>query len=197
MSELSPIYDKPRRLRGGPWGVILVIAFILTAVFLWIGYDIYPYWTRSYGKEIAFNRAMFFNAIAQPISFSHRLHVTDKQIDCYYCHPYVERSLNAGLPTGQKCLGCHNHIIPSHQEIQLLKGYVNSGVEIPWIRVYYNPDHVFFPHYRHIKKGLRCQECHGEVEKVDRLHKVTFYMGFCIECHKRKNASRECVACHQ
>lgn len=185
------------RLRGGIWGPLLVLAFVVfVGVFLY-GIYLYPQTARRYGHEVRFNRAMFGPGIAQPIPFAHRLHVTDKEIDCFYCHPYGERSLNAGLPSVAKCLGCHDYIIPEHQEILKLKGYRERNENLPWIRVYYNPDHVYFPHFRHLKKGVQCQECHGEVERADRLHQVTFYMGYCIDCHQQREASLECVACHQ
>ena len=140
---------------------------------------------------------MFGRALEQPIAFSHRLHVTDKQIDCYYCHPNAERALSPGMPSVELCLGCHNYIIPEHEEILKLKAFHEAGQGVPWVRVYYNPDHVWFPHYRHILKKVECHECHGEVEMADRLRKVTFYMGMCISCHREREASMECVACHQ
>lgn len=132
----------------------------------------------------------------QPIAFSHRLHVTDKGIDCYYCHSYPERSLNAGLPPAETCLGCHRHIIPEHPEIRKLRGFAAAAEPIPWVRVFYCPDHTFFPHYRHIGKGVACTECHGAVPARDRLGTHTFYMGMCISCHEQRGASRECTACH-
>lgn len=189
--------QEPRRLRGGIWGPLLALAFVLTGLAFLVLTYVSPHLSRGYGKEIAFHRAMFGAALVQPIAFSHRLHVTDKQIDCYYCHAFPERSMHSGLPSADKCLACHQYIIPEHQEIRVLKGFKARGETIPWVRVYYNPDHVYFPHFRHINKGVECQECHGQVEKVDRLHQVTFYMGFCLECHDRKQASRDCAACHQ
>ena len=192
-----PEREAPRRLRGGAWGPLLVLLFVVVAVLTPLGIYVYPSYTRSYGQKLPFKRAMFGAALAQPVAFSHRLHVTDKQIDCLYCHSTAERSLNAGLPAVQKCLGCHDHIIPDHEEIQKLRAYQRAGRELPWVKVYYNPDHVFFPHYRHLGKGVKCQECHGEVERVDRLRKVTVYMGFCLACHKERNAPRTCTACHQ
>jgi len=185
-----------RRLRGGPWGPILAVVFVLLAVGLAAGRYVWSSWERGYGHQLRFNNAMFGRALAQPISFSHRLHVTDKQIDCYYCHPHGERALSPGMPAAQICLGCHNYIIPEHEEILKLKAYYAAGQEIPWVRVYYSPEHVKFPHYRHLTKGVECRECHGEVEKADRLRKVTFYMGMCIACHREREASLECFACH-
>ena len=187
----------PRRLRGGLGGPLWFLVFIVSAGALFFGIYVYPSTTRSYGHDIAYNEGMFGPRIEQPIAFSHRVHVTDKEIDCFYCHPYGERSMNTGLPTADKCLGCHKHIIPEHEEILKLKAYKAGGEPIPWERIYYNPDHVFFPHFRHLHKDVACQECHGEVERADRLHQVTFYMGFCINCHKERDASLECTACHQ
>jgi hypothetical protein len=175
---------------------VLVLAFVATSVLMALELLVWRGPPRAYGHDMAFDDEMFGSPLAQPIAFSHRLHVTDKEIDCFYCHPYGERSQNAGLPAVAKCMGCHDHIIPTHREIVKLKGYRDRGEGISWVRVYYNPDHAFFPHYRHLGKGVKCQECHGEVEQVDRLRQVTFYMGFCLECHREREASVDCTACH-
>jgi hypothetical protein len=186
-----------RLARVFPWRAALILGFAGAAVLLFYGYYVHPGTVRNYGHQVGYSDAMFGDPIAQPIPFSHRLHVTDKQIDCFYCHPFGERSVNAGLPSVDKCLGCHDYIIPEHEEIIKLRGYKERGESLPWKRVYYNPDHVFFPHFRHLAKDVACQECHGEVERADRLFQVTFYMGFCIDCHQERGASLECVACHQ
>ena len=54
----------------------------------------------------------------QPIPFSHRVHAGVKNIQCRYCHPYVDRSNHPGLPPVEKCLHCHNYIIANHPEIK-------------------------------------------------------------------------------
>ncbi|RJO65953.1 MAG: cytochrome c family protein [Myxococcales bacterium] len=195
--SVAAVNDTKHWLRGGAGGPLLLVALVVVAVAFLFFYYLYPGLHRGYGDKIPFARAIFGGALEQPIPFSHRLHATDKEIACQYCHPYTERSMNAGLPTIGKCLGCHDHIIPEHEEILKLKVYREAGATLPWKRVYYNPDHVFFPHYRHIAKGVQCTECHGEIEQVDRLRQATFYMGMCINCHRRKNAPITCVACHQ
>lgn len=194
---MSALVAWLRRWRGGLWGLALVGSIVVVALALIGGLYLRPSVARGYGLRLAYNSAMFGPAIAQPIAFSHRLHVSDKEIDCLYCHSTAERSLNAGIPPRSTCLGCHDHIIPEHEEIRKLRSYSDDVNGVPWVRVYYNPDHVFFPHYRHLQKGVTCQECHAEVERVDRLHQVTFYMGFCLDCHRQRQASVECVACHQ
>jgi hypothetical protein len=196
---MSAAADRGRRrwLPGGPWGPLLVLLFVVLGLALPLGRYAWPHWSRNYGHDLPFDRAMFGPALEQPIAFSHRLHYIDKQIDCYYCHPNGERALSPGMPSVELCLGCHNHIIPQHEEILKLKAYQEAGRSVPWVRVYYNADHVWFPHYRHILKDVDCRECHGEVEQADRLQKVTFYMGLCISCHREEEASLECAACHQ
>lgn len=133
----------------------------------------------------------------QPISFSHRLHAGDKNIDCRFCHSYVDRSIHPGLPSVEKCLFCHNHIISKHPEILKEHNYFNTRTPVPWKKVFFVPEHVLFNHERHIKKDVACIACHGDVKSTDRLKKREFEMGFCIECHRAKNANLDCwLSCH-
>jgi hypothetical protein len=135
---------------------------------------------------------------AQPIAFSHRVHAGVKAIDCRFCHPFVERSENAGLPEMEKCFYCHEYVIPIHPEILKEKRYYTSGTPVPWIQIFYVPDFVKFWHLPHIRSAkLDCVECHGNVRAQDRLKPVDFQMGFCIDCHRRLNAQVDCwLACH-
>ena len=133
----------------------------------------------------------------QPIPFSHRIHTGVKEIQCRFCHPYVGRSTFPGMPPVEKCLYCHRYVIPDHPEIKKEHQYFNSRTPVPWVKVTYLPEHVFFNHERHIKKEIECEACHGAVKTMDRLNKVAFQMGFCIECHREKEANLDCwLACH-
>ena len=133
----------------------------------------------------------------QPIPFSHQLHSGVKAIDCYYCHPYVERSLHPGLPPVEKCLHCHNYIIANHPQILKEHAYYNTKTPTPWRKVFHVSEHVVFNHKRHIKKEVACESCHGQVREADRLRSHRFKMGFCIECHREKKAPMDCwIACH-
>ena len=133
----------------------------------------------------------------QPISFSHRLHAGDKNIDCRFCHSYVDRSIHPGIPPVEKCLFCHNHIIANQPEIQKEHAYFNSSTPTPWKKVFILPEHVVFRHDRHIKKEIQCESCHGDVKATDRLKTHEFEMGFCVECHRSKEANLDCwLSCH-
>jgi hypothetical protein len=135
----------------------------------------------------------------QPIYFSHRVHAGAKEIDCRFCHPFVERSPNAGLPPMQKCFFCHEYIIPNHPQILKEREHYDQKNPVPWIRIFWVPDFVYFNHLPHIKwAGLDCSQCHGDVKSMDRLKPVNFKMGFCLECHRQMNAQIDCwLACHR
>ncbi len=134
----------------------------------------------------------------QPIFFSHRVHAGVKQINCRFCHPYVERAEHAGLPEVAKCFFCHKYIITEHPQIKLEKEHLDKKVPVPWVRIFFVPDFVKFRHQPHIRFGkLQCAQCHVGVENMDRLRPVNFQMKFCIDCHKIKKAQLDCwLACH-
>ena len=133
----------------------------------------------------------------QPIAFSHRLHVGVKQIQCQFCHPYVDRSPHPGIPAVEKCLYCHNYIIASHPEILKEHDYFKTGTPLPWRKVNYLAEHVLFNHERHIKKEIECRQCHGPIETMDRIKGTYFRMEFCVTCHQQKKANLDCwLACH-
>lgn len=134
----------------------------------------------------------------QPIQFSHRVHAGVKQIHCRFCHPYVERSQNAGLPGVGKCFFCHKYVIPTHPEVVPAKKHLDSKTPIPWLQIFFVPDFVKFNHQPHIRWAkLDCTQCHGNVPSMDRLKRVDFQMAFCIACHRERNAQLDCwLACH-
>jgi hypothetical protein len=177
---MSGIYKgQPGPLRPGRW---LIVALLLVAAMLYF-YYLYP--RRGLGP-------------LQPIPFSHRVHAGVKQIDCRFCHPFVARSRHAGLPSVRKCFFCHDHIIPEHPEIIKERQYLANDNPVPWKQIYFVPDHVKFRHRPHIKSAkLDCAVCHGPVATMDRLVPVKFQMGFCIDCHKQRQAPTDCwLACH-
>ncbi|MFH0995277.1 MAG: cytochrome c3 family protein [Pseudomonadota bacterium] len=133
----------------------------------------------------------------QPIPFSHRVHAGVKDIQCEYCHPYVSYSRHPGLPPVEKCLHCHKYIIANHFWIKKEHRYFDTRTPTPWKKANYLAKHVLFNHQRHIQKEIACRECHGEVGTFDRIRGKTFYMEFCIGCHRVKNVNMDCwLACH-
>ena len=133
----------------------------------------------------------------QPISFSHRVHAGIKEIQCEFCHSYVNRSAHPGIPPVEKCLYCHNYVITHHPEIRKEHHYFDTKTSTPWVKANYIPEHVFFKHERHIKKQIQCAECHGDVASMDRIKGTKFKMQFCVDCHTIKQANLDCwLGCH-
>ena len=133
----------------------------------------------------------------QPIPFSHNVHSGIKQIQCQYCHPYVAYSNHPGIPAVEKCLHCHKYIIAEHPWIKKEHEYFNTDTPTPWVKVNYVAEHVLFNHQRHINNKIACQECHGQVQEIQRLPQKVWRMGECVECHRKKNANLDCwLACH-
>jgi hypothetical protein len=151
---------------------------------------------------------------SQPLPFSHKVHVADNLMGCTSCHTHAERSGVAGIPSVARCGGCHKFVKQDPERPQLterLKPLLAKLREvpptpIPWVRVHRVPDHVRFDHGPHARAGVKCAECHGEVEKMDEARQVrTLLMGWCVDCHRRKQAEKplelaritDCLACHK
>jgi mono/diheme cytochrome c family protein len=162
-------------------------------------------------------------APAQPILFSHVVHAGSFQIGCQYCHADARRSEYAGLPSVERCLGCHKIVgAQDNPEIQKIQGYAGRGEAIPWVRVFKVPEFTYFPHKAHVRAGVECQRCHGPIERMRvvgaetgprlvidlralvglRAPSPPLTMGWCIECHREQNATRgmraplDCITCH-
>ena len=134
----------------------------------------------------------------QPIPFNHRIHAGVNQIGCTMCHAYAEHSPVAGIPSLTRCYGCHRFVDKEKPDVIKMVTAYEQGRVLEWERVYRVPDHVYFAHQRHIAAGLRCQECHGEVQTMDVLTKASsLSMGWCVDCHREKDAPLDCLTCHK
>jgi Cytochrome c7 and related cytochrome c len=134
----------------------------------------------------------------QPIAFSHKVHAGDNGIPCLFCHRYAPTSTVAGIPAVSDCRACHLFIARDVPEIKKLMGYWDKKEPVPWVRVYHVPDHVYFPHKMHVRAGLVCGTCHGNVAAMQRITRsVKIEMGWCLGCHKQRKASIDCWTCHK
>ena len=134
---------------------------------------------------------------AQPIAFSHQHHVTEMEIDCQFCHAYARRGPVAGIPSVQRCVGCHRQVLNDSPEVQKLMQYWEDETPIEWVRVHDLPDYVRFTHKRHVRAGVECQDCHGDVGSMEATRKVEeLSMGWCLGCHQERQAPLDCLVCH-
>ena len=139
----------------------------------------------------------------QPINFSHKIHAGQLGMNCLYCHYGAEKSPIANLPPVSTCMGCHKIAAADKPEIQKLSGYFQRGEQVPWVEVYWLPDHVKFNHKRHVRAGIECQSCHGPVQEMAVVYQYpSLKMGWCVSCHRQRlddpvhPATMDCVVCH-
>jgi hypothetical protein len=136
----------------------------------------------------------------QPIPFPHVTHIQKAMLTCTdYCHDSVTKGPVAGLPSVKTCMICHDAIATDRPLIQKVADYSKRGVDIPWQRVYgfTHESHVRFDHSPHIRAKVDCGTCHGDVAKgTVATRNVDHTMGFCVDCHRSKQASNDCLTCH-
>jgi hypothetical protein len=122
----------------------------------------------------------------QPVPFSHRHHVAEAGIDCRYCHTSVEDSPFAGIPPTETCLNCHSHLWAESPMLAPVRASFREGVPLRWNRVHDLPDFAYFDHSIHVRKGVTCATCHGNVDNMPLMHReATLHMEWCLDCHRR------------
>jgi len=137
-------------------------------------------------------------AAVQPIPFPHKTHIAKKAV-CADCHESADKGPIAGIPSVKTCMICHSQIATDKPLIKQVTGYADKGVEIPWQRVYgfTREAHVRFNHAPHIRASVDCKTCHGDLAAMTVAERaVDHSMGFCVNCHKQKSASNDCLTCH-
>jgi len=138
----------------------------------------------------AINRSSYVTEVggarAQPVPFSHKHHVADDGIDCRYCHTAVEQSSFAGIPSTKVCMDCHSQIWADSAVLEPVRESIRNGQSIPWTRVHSLPGFVYFDHSIHVKKGVGCSTCHGQVDRMPLMWREnTLYMEWYLECHRQ------------
>ena len=167
-----------------PIPVAVLFFALFGTIFLLLGWD----W-HTYKK-----------APEQPIAFSHRVHTQTVGLECQFCHEHTAEAPFAGIPTVEKCMSCHANVATDRPEVQKLIGYWENEEPMEWNRVHRIRirNYVNFSHKPHIRAGIECQQCHGDVQYMDKVRQVSsLEMGWCVSCHDKNNASTDCLICHQ
>jgi hypothetical protein len=153
-----------------------LIAVLLLVVAAVVGPWIYV--RTPYHQERGFE-------IVQPVQFDHRHHARDDGIECLYCHSDAERSASAGVPATELCMGCHNQVWSKSALLAPVRASFFNDQPLAWNRVHDLPDFVYFNHAVHVRNGVQCAHCHGDVANMPLPRKVeSLSMGFCLDCHQ-------------
>lgn len=167
--------------------------FILAAL-LSFATQAFAWWMWTPGDHVDNStQSMFVHGYhpKQPIPFSHKLHAGDRKIPCEYCHSSARRSITAGIPPLNTCMGCHKFVNTEVDSIKQITDSYKKNEPIKWTKVHDLPDYVRFSHKVHIlakgadgKPLLECQTCHGKVEEMTTAEQwAPLQMGWCVGCH--------------
>lgn len=169
---------NPYIATSGNFVVVIIALFFLVPQARSVGFQ------QGYGPD-------------QPIKFSHALHAGKWEVDCKYCHTGTTKGKSAWIPSVNVCMNCHKAIKegPKYGEKEIAKIYkaYDNNLPIEWVRVHNLPDLSYFNHQQHVVAGeLECQQCHGEIEKMEVVYRDDpLSMGWCINCHRETEVRSE------
>ena len=139
-----------------------------------------------------------FADAAQPIAYPHKKHI-DMGLACLDCHSTADTQASATLPSVRKCMLCHAKLGTDKPEIKKLASFSQSKREVPWERIYgfSTSASVKFQHAPHVRNGVQCATCHGDMANATTAQKlVNHNMGTCLTCHRQNKGPEDCAACH-
>lgn len=132
-------------------------------------------------------------APAQPIRFSHRLHVSELEVDCRYCHSGVERSKHAGIPTVTTCMNCHRFVTATKAAVAAEDQQAAAENR--------KPRTVISPEIAKVYDALALgpdmkRDTSRRPEPVEwlRIHKLPDFVSF--DHSRHVNAGVDCESCH-
>jgi len=121
----------------------------------------------------------------QPVPYSHKLHAGDLELDCRYCHAQVEVAAVASVPPTQVCMNCHQLVKRDSPLLAPIRESFATGQPMRWVRVHKIPDYAYFNHGVHIRAGVGCQSCHGNVRAMEVItQEEPLSMSWCLDCHR-------------
>jgi hypothetical protein len=174
--------------------LVAVVLILLLATAAWHRF-------RVQSKSLIFSIFPILRStpVDQPIRYNHIHHKEVAQLNCNFCHRYVEEYRVAGIPNIELCRACHStDAISKRPEALKVVEYVKAEKKIPWVRMYELPKHVVFPHGIHIRSEIDCATCHGLTGTSERPVRMLDrdYMEWCMDCHRKRGADIDCYTCH-
>jgi len=139
--------------------------------------------------------------VPQPVAFNHLKHTKDLELDCSDCHAYVKTGTHAGLPDAEACQLCHETQQGSSPEAARVTTLLAKGDPLRFNKLFRLAPHVYYSHRRHVGIAqLECRSCHGDIADTQRPPAqplVRINMKLCMDCHRAKGQSLDCVSCHR
>lgn len=139
-----------------------------------------------------------WGGVKQPLAFNHKIH-KENDVECLDCHANFKTQASSGRPSIQTCSSCHEEQLGKSRAERDLMEYIKNGQEIEWQRLYKVPRDVYFSHRRHVILGnIECQICHGDIgdSSKPQVRPKKIKMKKCMNCHREKGVSNDCISCH-
>ncbi len=125
----------------------------------------------------------------QPVPFSHLLHAGELEMDCRYCHAQVEVAAVASVPTTQMCMNCHSLVKRDSVQLAAIRDSLAAQEPMRWVRVHKVPEYANFDHGVHVRAGVGCQSCHGDIRSMEVVtQQEPLSMSWCLTCHRGPEA---------
>src|SRR5262249_26966087 len=141
------------------WMIVLAVAGTIGGVAGAAGYCHSPPHTGLRGPR------------AQPVAPRPRPPPPPDGIARPYCPHLLARTPLAGVPPTETCMNCHAQVWTSALQTEPVRVSYFEDRPIVWRRVHALPDHVFFNHAIHVRRGVECVRCHGDVGLATRVSK--------------------------
>lgn len=126
-----------------------------------------------------------YRVVEQTVPFSHKHHAGELGIDCRFCHTTVETGAKATVPTTQVCMTCHSQMWTNAAMLAPVRQSYASGGPMAWSRVNRLPDYVYFDHHVHVRNGVPCAACHGDLRAMPLTAQAApLTMEWCLACHR-------------
>jgi hypothetical protein len=82
-------------------------------------------------------------------------------------------------------MNCHSQIWSTAPILEPVRASFRNDTPLRWIRVYDLPDFVYFNHQIHVRQGVGCATCHGQIDKMPLTYQATsLLMEWCLACHR-------------
>ena len=129
--------------------------------------------------------------------FSHRIHVSEEQLDCLNCHENVSMQSDPGMPSYDTCDLCHFEMDEEKPEERRVETLFDEAGEFRAVHASLLDDELIFDHFVHVEAVEDCDACHRGIERADRIDDaIVVDMEECRTCHAQRSVANDCDTCH-
>jgi hypothetical protein len=82
-------------------------------------------------------------------------------------------------------MNCHSQLWTNAPILEPVRASFRNDTPLSWTRVHDLPDFVYFNHQIHVRQGVGCATCHGNVDKMPLMYQAQpLLMEWCLDCHR-------------